>query len=223
MCNSLVLFISSVKKVYIESTETKSILIRLLSFLRVLIPQRLLFFLSSQLPQTQQGHRAFTRSFYSCKPNRFSVYLNKLTSHSAFLSICIHRRDVQSRAGFLSPNCNDFSVLRNNMLYPVAELFLVKFRKKKKKRVCERKRAGLCVYNFACMRACTACAALNNPCIPKLKNSTRLSSASARLPVNFGRSSPSECRARFSIKLDGWSMTRLLNVSLHWQAPISPH
>ena len=44
MCNSLVLFISSVKKVYIESTETKSILIRLLSFLRVLIPQRLLFF-----------------------------------------------------------------------------------------------------------------------------------------------------------------------------------
>ena len=58
---------------------------------------------------------------------------------------------MQSRAGFLSPNCNDFSVLRNNMLYPVAELFLVKFRKKKKKE-CVRERELDCV--FITLHAC---------------------------------------------------------------------
>lgn len=30
-------------------------------------------------------------------------------------------------------------------------------------------------------------------------------------------------RIGFCIKLDGWSMTKLINVSLRWQPPISPH
>lgn len=59
---------------------------------------------------------------------------------------------MQSSAGFLSPNCNDFSVLRNNMLYPIAELFPVKFRKKKE---CERERELDCVFRtlHACVHA----------------------------------------------------------------------
>lgn len=149
MCNSLVLFIFPLRKsiYWIHGDEIHP---HPSSFFSPCVDssKTFLFFLSSQLPQTQQGHRAFTRSFYSCKPNRFSVYLNKLTSHSAFLSICIHRRDVQSSAGFLSPNCNDFSVLRNNMLYPVAELFPAKFWKKE----CVRERELDCV--FITLHAC---------------------------------------------------------------------
>lgn len=41
--------------------------------------------------------------------------------------------------------------------------------------------------------------------------------------MNFGRSSPSKHKAWLCIKLTGWSVTKLLNVSLCWQPPISPH
>lgn len=141
ICNNLVLFIPAfMKEKYIWNPQRqKSILIHLLFFLR---------FSSKTFYLPTPTALARPHSFYSKLLLMQTKSLFCLPQQTPFTFSVF--KYLYSQEGCADPNCNDFSVLKNPMLYP--QLFQVKFRES------------------MCLNACMLkWAKLNILCIPKVE------------------------------------------------------